>query len=578
VNPLAYDIARMMGATVPETKPVRFFVNGKYYGPLVLTERFDEHFFAAHWGHQGVTYDPAAFEELFDWVSRTRPLTMEAVAQKVDVESLTRWFLAVTFCATRDAYQEPGPFLDPNRSQAQWVFVNWDMDRSFRDWDMDTYRYLLERIREPRTPRRNDAESRAILLTHLIAEDAGYRDYFKRVFQQVMNHRVSDAFLKERYQHYRDVATDLRVEELDYLPRLQEFFERRPAFYRQITEQWLNTPPSQPVTLVAPPEVALIIDGERVRTGYRGLYFPDIDVFVDVAPEHRPQLRGWRLNGRTIAGSSRLAFKANGPTRVEALFAEAESEGAVAIAEPPLPGPGPAGTGLQATVGPPPSGAWQRIPAGAFSMGCVARDTRCQPAELPRVQVRIDEPFDMMAHEVTAAGFQTFATASGRQMPRQPEWYADATHPLVNVTWDEAQAYCGWLGGRLPTEEEWEYAARGKLEGRLFPWGDEFSGQANALLTVPTETWAETAPVGSFPPNGFGLHDMAGNVWEWTASLHRPSHDAASPQDGYERRTIKGGSWNNAPRQLRASDREGLSRRGRHNLYVGFRCVRPASP
>jgi formylglycine-generating enzyme required for sulfatase activity len=323
------------------------------------------------------------------------------------------------------------------------------------------------------------------------------------------------------------------------------------------------------VTLVAPPEVALIIDGERVRTGYRGLYFPDIDVFVDVAPEHRPRLTGWRVNGRTIAGSSRLAFKADGPTRVEALFAEAESEGAVAIAEPPLPGPGPAATGLQAAVGPRPSGAWQRIPAGAFSMGCAARDTRCQPAELPRLQVRIDEPFDMMAHEVTAADFQTFATASGRQMPRQPEWYADATHPLVNVTWDEAQAYCGWMGGRLPTEEEWEYAARGNLE---------FSGQANALLTVPTETWAETAPVGSFPPNGFGLHDMAGNVWEWTASLHRPSHDAAPPQDGYERRTIKGGSWNNAPRQLRVSDREGLSRRGRHNLYVGFRCVRPASP
>jgi formylglycine-generating enzyme required for sulfatase activity len=211
-------------------------------------------------------------------------------------------------------------------------------------------------------------------------------------------------------------------------------------------------------------------------------------------------------------------------------------------------------------------------------MGCAPRDTRCLPAELPRVEVRIDAPFDMMAYEVTAGDFQTFAAASGRQMPRQPEWYAAATHPIVNVTWDEAQAYCGWMGGRLPSEEEWEYAARGRLEGRLFPWGDEFNGQANALLTVPAETWEETAPVGSFPPNGFGLHDMAGNVWEWTASLHRPSHDSAPPQDGYERRTIKGGSWNNAPRQLRVSDRAGLSRGGRHNLYVGFRCVRPASP
>ena len=159
-------------------------------------------------------------------------------------------------------------------------------------------------------------------------------------------------------------------------------------------------------------------------------------------------------------------------------------------------------------------------------------------------------------------------------MPRQPVWYADATHPVVNVTWDEAQAYCEWVGGRLPTEDEWEYAARGGLDGRLFPWGDDFQGQANALRTVPTETWAYTAPVGSFPPNGFGLHDMAGNVWEWTASPHRPTHDTDPPTDGYERRTIKGGSFNNAPMQLRVSDRAALSRRGRHNLYVGFRCVR----
>jgi formylglycine-generating enzyme required for sulfatase activity len=190
--------------------------------------------------------------------------------------------------------------------------------------------------------------------------------------------------------------------------------------------------------------------------------------------------------------------------------------------------------------------------------------------------VRIDEPFDMMAHEVTTAELQAFALAAARQMPRQPEWYADATHPAVNVTWDEAQAYCGWLGGRLPTEEEWEYAARGQLDAALFPWGDEFEGQANALLTVPTETFVQTAPVGSFLPNGFGLHDMAGNVWEWTASAHRPTHDAAPQVGGYQLRTIKGGSWNNAPRQLRVSDRAALSQVGRHNLYVGFRCVRPS--
>jgi formylglycine-generating enzyme required for sulfatase activity len=207
-------------------------------------------------------------------------------------------------------------------------------------------------------------------------------------------------------------------------------------------------------------------------------------------------------------------------------------------------------------------------------MGCVPNDKGCRPDELPRRETRIAEPFDMMDSEVASIDFQAFAAATGRQMPRQPDWYADPTHPVVNVTWDEAQAYCEWEGGRLPTEAEWEYAARGGLEGRVYPWGDKFLGEGNAFASRGADRWGFTAPVGSFEPNRFGLRNMAGNVWEWTASLYRPTRDAAVEDHGYELRTIKGGSWDSLPARLRSSARIGLSRQGRHNLYVGFRCVR----
>ena len=152
-NPLAYDIARAIGAIAPETKPVRFFLNGDYYGPFVLTERFDERYFAAHWGYDDILLSQDEMNKLWEWVRTTRPLTMANVSQHVNIDNLTRWFLAVAFSATRDAYQGPGQFLDRTKTTGGWFWVNWDMDQSFRDWNLDSYQYLLERVAEGRRGR-----------------------------------------------------------------------------------------------------------------------------------------------------------------------------------------------------------------------------------------------------------------------------------------------------------------------------------------------------------------------------------------------------------------------------------------
>jgi len=180
--------------------------------------------------------------------------------------------------------------------------------------------------------------------------------------------------------------------------------------------------------------------------------------------------------------------------------------------------------------------------------------------------------------------------ATGNAVPPAPDFSQGDDHPVVNVTWDEADAYCRWAGGRLPTEAEWEYAARGGKEGLIFPWGDTVSHeQANygkeeccGGLVSGRDRWVGTAPVGSFDPDGFGLYDMAGNAWEWCADWHddeyygrSPAADPQGPSSG-QLRVLRGGSWYYWPVKLRASFR-GKSVPSLRSAGFGFRCLRDAS-
>jgi sulfatase modifying factor 1 len=138
-------------------------------------------------------------------------------------------------------------------------------------------------------------------------------------------------------------------------------------------------------------------------------------------------------------------------------------------------------------------------------------------------------------------------------------WREVPDHPVVHISWFDAVSYCRWLGVRLPTEAEWEYAARGGLRGARFAWGDELMPDDTVRCKIWNGTfpihndlrdgYLTTAPVRAFPPNGFGLYEVAGNVWEWTADWFSPTYYATSPVDnprgptGGETRVIRGGSY-----------------------------------
>jgi len=268
------------------------------------------------------------------------------------------------------------------------------------------------------------------------------------------------------------------------------------------------------------------------------------------------------------------------------------------------------------------------IPAGEFMMGSDTNEINSTwqkfgwdekwkqyaKDESPKHRVYVDG-FWMYKYEVTVAQYRQFCQETERQMPEAPNWEWQHTwgwqdnHPIVNVTWDDALAYCQWAGVRLPTEAEWEYAARGGntgLNGKpgyLFVWGDELpkgkGGYGNfaddSLKTLyPKWMWTtiegyddgyvDTAPVGSFNPNGFGLYDMAGNVWEWCADWYDDNYYASAldrnpqgPSSGTAH-IIRGGSWNNSfINPLRVAYRNSLYPSPSEGL-VGFRCVRASNP
>jgi len=184
------------------------------------------------------------------------------------------------------------------------------------------------------------------------------------------------------------------------------------------------------------------------------------------------------------------------------------------------------------------------IPAGEFIMGT----NDWWPKSGPEHK-RMLPDFYADTYEATNADYKEFVAATGRAMP--DHWRANKgkipagkeNHPITYINWFDADAYCKWRGKRLPTEAEWEKTARG-TDGRVFPWGNEFEkNRAN----TPQYGKEDTMPVGSFKGGSspYGVHDLAGNVFEWTADwyLAYPGNTHGDPNEGERYRVVRGGSW-----------------------------------
>ena len=246
------------------------------------------------------------------------------------------------------------------------------------------------------------------------------------------------------------------------------------------------------------------------------------------------------------------------------------------------------------------------IPAGNFDMGIRTNDNDGEDDEKPRHTVYLDA-FHIDRYEVTNAQYKKFIDADPQwQKDRIPEKYHDGdylkhwngnnyppnkgNHPVVYVSWYAAMAYAEWRGKRLPTEAEWEKAARGDRYGRDYAWGDSL----DASKANYGENIGDTTPVGNYDMNGYGLYDMTGNVWEWCLDEYNADLYSMSPRRNpvaggtvndilsnftniRSARVLRGGSWVSNANFVRVSDRTRFTPRITNNAR-GFRCVKSVTP
>jgi len=228
-----------------------------------------------------------------------------------------------------------------------------------------------------------------------------------------------------------------------------------------------------------------------------------------------------------------------------------------------------------------------KLPAGSFIMG--SPDHLPYSDERPHFKASLKQ-FSISKYEITFADYQKFARSTGQRIPNDNGW-GRKDRPVINVSWEDADAYTRWLTlqtdniYRLPTEREWEYAARAGTT-TLFWWGKRLSKKPpKANCGVCGSQWdgTQTAPVGAFPANAFGLHDVIGNVMEWTSSCHHLNYaDAPEIDNGWEwddnkadcgRRMIRSSAFNTYKRDIRITRRQAFIPKSRSN-NLGFRVVR----
>ena len=311
MNPLAYELARAIGCIAPRTQPVALYLNGDYQGLYILTEHLSPEYFQARLGHSNFVMartkrdteqlpatvemgDPRLYRAFRDWAADGN-VDIAELSQRVDLENLTNWMISILFAGVTDPFQGP-IILDTSDPNAKWYWVNWDMDHAFMDvydqapepWDIDIFAGPLQSKRDPRSA----------IFDRLTRESPEYRAYFLNRITEVLNHILTDDFLNERLAYYEGVSRIFGLDDTRFLSLLGEYLQNRSMVLRTQLDTYFSSGPSFKLTTSISGEADLKIDGYRVADEYRGHYFFETPVSIEISTVDDPAFTSWIINGQ----------------------------------------------------------------------------------------------------------------------------------------------------------------------------------------------------------------------------------------------------------------------------------------
>lgn len=330
INPLAYDVARRLGAVAPRTKPAMLVLNGEPQHVYVLGERIAKGFLERRFGHGDFTLVRGraedrkgglqrTYREMRRWLRTAARVDRKSAGDRFDLESLSRWFASIVFCATGDAFQ--AAMVRDERDGGLWRWINWDMDISFRvprrnpehGWQKDLLGDAFQGPAGYRDVGRG-------LLFRLMREDPSYRRDFAELLVEALNHRLTEGFFAERLDYYEGLLAAYEVPERRFLEEMRGFFRNRPTVVREQIVRYLAPEGGGWLHLRSPGDGYVTVDGWEVPASYDGWYLAGEKVRLVVGERFRSDFLGWRLDGREAQGPE-LELRLSSEIDVVAAFA-----------------------------------------------------------------------------------------------------------------------------------------------------------------------------------------------------------------------------------------------------------------